>query len=97
MSLIELCEIDFYIDGELGPDEASVVEERLESDSQVLALFDAAWRQNETLSWALEALDMPSSVIRHTAELQIKLAQALSRRITQAHDLQPERAMLKPT
>lgn len=97
MPLIQLCEIDFYIDGELGPDEASEVEERLESDTQVLALFDAAWRQNETLARALEALDMPAPVIRQTAELQTKLAQALSRRITQAHDLQPEYAVLKPT
>ena len=97
MSLIQLCEIDFYIDGELGPDEASEVEERLENDSQVLAIFDAAWCQNETLARALEALDMPYAIIRHTAELQSKLAQALCRRILQTHDVQPEGAVSKPT
>ena len=97
MSLIQHCEIDFYIDGELGPDEASEVEERLESDSQILALFDAVWRQNETLARALEALDMSYAVKRHTVELQTRLVQALSRSITQAHDLQPEQAVCKPT
>jgi anti-sigma factor RsiW len=91
MSLTPLCEIDFYIDGELGPEEASELEAQLESDLRARALFDAVWRHKEVLTQALEALDMPSAANGHTSELQAKLAQVLACRITQTQPPQPER------
>ena len=97
MSLTYPFEIDFYIDGELGPEEASEVEASLESDMRARALLDAVWRQKEALTRALEALDIPSAASRRTAELQAVLAQALSRRLMQSYDPQSQHKVLKET
>ncbi|KUF11987.1 anti-sigma factor family protein [Pseudoponticoccus marisrubri] len=97
MTLIHLCEIDFYIDGELGPDEACEVEAQLESDEGARALFDALWQQKEAITRALEALDRPSPAQKRTARLQARLAQALYRQLSAARPVPVEVPVLKPS
>jgi len=87
MTPTHLCEIDFYIDGELAPEDAGAFEVRLDSDMRLNALCYAVSQQKETLVRALGALDISSAVDRRTLDLQAMLAEALSRRITQARAL----------
>ncbi|KAA9005764.1 anti-sigma factor family protein [Histidinibacterium aquaticum] len=76
------CEIDFYIDGELGPDDASAVETELTFSHAARTRFDELWRQKDMLIRALEALDTPSPANRQTARLQANLARAIAPRIS---------------
>ncbi|SLN10148.1 hypothetical protein ROJ8625_00183 [Roseivivax jejudonensis] len=97
MTLTHLCEIDFYIDGELGPEEACELEARLERDDRMRAVFDAIWRQKETLSRAMDAIDVASAASRQTARLQATLVQALSRRMAMTGGAEREGPALWPT
>lgn len=74
-------DIDAYLDGELGPDEAAEIEARLEADPAARARFDADMRQREQVREALDMVAgaMPRSL--QTARLERRLAAALARRI----------------
>lgn len=74
-------EMIFYIDGELGPDEAAELEAWLEGDSTGNDLCDVFLRQKEGLSRVLEALVAKCCDNRQTEMLQKLLADALCRRL----------------
>lgn len=74
-------EMIFYIDGELGPDEAAELEAWLEGDSTGNDLCDAFLRQKEMLARVLEALVAKCCDNRQTDMLQKLLADALCRRL----------------
>lgn len=76
-------EIHFYLDGELGPDEAAAVEERFECDARDMAHFEALLRQKEVIARALESLESLFSGNRQRTGLSEALAAALSRRLAQ--------------
>ncbi|PWR01100.1 hypothetical protein DKT77_18220 [Meridianimarinicoccus roseus] len=71
-------ELNAYIDGELGPEEAAQLEARLEADEEERAAFLALTRQKRTLANALRELDTGPESLR-TAGLERKLARALER------------------
>jgi anti-sigma factor RsiW len=71
--------INAYLDGELGPDEAAVVESRLADDPEALARFAAYADQADLLRTGADVLD-PATTTLKTAKLERDLAHALDRR-----------------
>ena len=80
MSHTETIDVNAYLDGELGPDEAAEIEARLDSDPEVRARLDAFARQKDHLGEALSELASSGPRNLKTARLEKRLAAALHHR-----------------
>lgn len=81
MTLTEQIDINAYLDGELGPDEAAEVEARLAEDPQAQARLEDYDRQRNQIGDALTAIASTGPVPLKTVRLQKRLADRLHRRI----------------
>ncbi|SLN12126.1 hypothetical protein ROJ8625_00315 [Roseivivax jejudonensis] len=80
MTLTERTDINAYLDGELGPDEAAEIEAKLAEDEEARARLEAYARQKDQLGAALAGLGEGAPSTLKTARLQKRLAAALARR-----------------
>ncbi len=74
-------ELNAYLDGELGPEEAAEIEALLEEDPNARAQFEAFSRQKAQLGEALDALDA-GPLNLETVRLERRLASVIHRRST---------------
>ena len=81
MSHTETIDVNAYLDGELGPDEAAEFEAHLDSDPEVRARLDAFAHQKDHLGEALTELASSGPRNLKTARLEKRLAAALHRRV----------------
>ncbi|TDL86917.1 anti-sigma factor family protein [Meridianimarinicoccus aquatilis] len=83
MSNSNTLDLNAYLDGEIGPDEAAEIEAQLETDSEARKQFDADARHKNKLGEALAALDRPTTNLR-TARLERRLAHVIARQMNPA-------------
>ncbi len=75
-------DVNAYLDGELGPEEAAEIEARLARDSEARIRFEALARHKDHLGEALTELAASGPVNLKTARLEKRLAAALHRRMS---------------
>lgn len=80
MSRTETIDVNAYLDGELGPDEAAEMEARLDSDPDARTRLEAFARQKDRLGEALTDIAASGPRNLRTARLERRLAAALHRR-----------------
>ncbi|MBV7392692.1 anti-sigma factor family protein [Mameliella sediminis] len=81
MTPSDTIDIHSYLDGELGPEEAAAIEDRLENDPEARARLEAMARQKELVGAALTGVAGTQAENLRTARLERRLAAALHRRI----------------
>lgn len=81
MTQIGTMDVNGYLDGELGPDEAAEIEEKLDRDPEARARLDAFARQKSKVGAALAALD-PAAPNLRTARLERRLAHVMAREMS---------------
>jgi anti-sigma factor RsiW len=74
-------DINAYLDGELGPEEAAEIEARMDVDPEARAQFEAFSRHKAQLGEAVDALDVKPHNLK-TSQLERRLASALYKRST---------------
>ncbi|ETX14308.1 hypothetical protein OCH239_04080 [Roseivivax halodurans JCM 10272] len=80
MTLAEQIDINAYLDGELGPDEAAEIEARLEGDPEAQERLEAYARHKDQIGDALAGIAATGPVPLKTARLEKRLAARLHRR-----------------
>ncbi|KUF08740.1 anti-sigma factor family protein [Pseudoponticoccus marisrubri] len=74
-------DVNAYLDGELGPEEAAEIEARLAEDPEAMAELEAYGRQKDLLGKALDEIAETGPVPLKTVRLQRRLAGAMHRRL----------------
>lgn len=82
MTRTETIDVNAYLDGELGPEEAAEIEARLDNDPEARARLEAFARQKDHLGEALTELASGGPKNLKTARLEKQLAAALHRRLS---------------
>ncbi|KAA9005761.1 anti-sigma factor family protein [Histidinibacterium aquaticum] len=73
-------DVNAYLDGELGPEEAAQIEARLEDDPEALAQLETFARQKDDVAYALASISAKTPPNLKTARLERRLANALYNR-----------------
>ena len=81
MTTTEEIDINAYLDGELGPDDAAEIEARLAEDPEMQARLDAYSRQKDQIGEALAGIASAGPASFKTARLEKRLAARLQRRV----------------